>query len=741
MESYVGKRIDGRYEIHEIIGVGGMAVVYKAYDNIDDRIVAVKILKEEYLANEEFRRRFRNEPKAIAVLSHPNIVKVYDVSFGDKLQYIVMDYIEGITLKEYIQQQGILNCKEIVHFTTQILKAIQHAHSKGIVHRDIKPQNILLLQDSTIKVTDFGIARFSRNETRTMSGSAIGSVHYISPEQARGEITDEKSDIYSVGVLMYEMLTGQLPFQSDSAVSVALKQVQEEAVPPSAINSDIPTGLEQITMKAMQKNPRDRYQSAAEMLMDIEEYKKNPSIIFDYSYLVNSPEEDYNDQDETEYVDNEYIDDQYDYPNNYDNGFDEEDDIRTGRFSSFNFKKYLPVLLGILAAALIVGLVVFFVVGRPGTKQTVPEFVGKNYETEIKDNEEYSGYQFEIKEQETEDSDVGVVLYQDPAAGSKYEENMKITLTIAKSTGIITVPDVYEETLETAQKKIKAMGLKVEVVLEYSDTVTEGIVIKTSPKRHETVEYGDTIKIYVSDPTAEKTTEVPDIIGSSIDAAKVQLEAYGLELDENYEEVESIEPAGVIVSCSPDVGEYAPLGSKITVKVSTGKSTLSTVEVSFKLPSEGSGPVLAKVNSNIVENKKNRAFDGSYYTIIATGTGNNDKLTIYVDDQLYYSCNINFTYDTPVVSGEINNCGTAKAVPKSASGSDSGSDTTTVNNSSTTLEEAPSYVTYYYVYAKNQLEAQGYTVTVEKGSADSVMRNMVESQTCNGKNVTLYVYQ
>lgn len=256
LENYCGKRLDGRYEIREIIGVGGMAVVYKAYDVIDDRIVAIKILKEEFLANDEFRRRFKNESKAIAVLSHPNIVKVYDVSFGDRLQYIVMEYIEGITLKEYIEQQKVINWKEAVHFVTQILKALQHAHDKGIVHRDVKPQNIMLLQDGTIKVTDFGIARFCRGDTRTMTENAIGSVHYISPEQARGEITDDKADIYSVGVVMYEMLTGQLPFQSDSAVSVAIMQLQQEAKRPREINPDIPLGLEQITLRAMQKIPR-----------------------------------------------------------------------------------------------------------------------------------------------------------------------------------------------------------------------------------------------------------------------------------------------------------------------------------------------------------------------------------------------------------------------------------------------------------------------------------------------------
>ena len=242
MDNYVGKRLDGRYEVQEIIGVGGMSVVYKAYDNVDDRIVAVKILKDEFLQNDDFVRRFKNESKAIAVMSHPNIVKVYDVSFGEKLQYIVMEYVDGITLKEYIQKQGAITWNDALYFTTQILRALQHAHDKGIVHRDIKPQNIMLLADGHIKVTDFGIARFSRSETKTLTENAIGSVHYISPEQAKGEFTDERADIYSLGVVLYEMLAGRVPFDADSAVSVALMQVQADAKRLIDINPDIPRG-------------------------------------------------------------------------------------------------------------------------------------------------------------------------------------------------------------------------------------------------------------------------------------------------------------------------------------------------------------------------------------------------------------------------------------------------------------------------------------------------------------------
>ena len=287
MDKYTGKRLDGRYEIHELLGVGGMAVVYRAYDTIDDRMVAIKILKDEFAGNSDFLRRFRNESKAIAVLSHPNIVKVYDVSFGDRIQYIVMEYVDGITLKQYLdQQKETVPWKEALHFTVQILRALQHAHEKGIVHRDIKPQNIMLLQDGTIKVMDFGIARFARSETRTMTDKAIGSVHYIAPEQARGDVTDERADIYSVGVMLYEMLTGRLPFEADNAVSVAIMQLQANPTLPRDINPDIPEGLQEITMKAMQKAPSQRYQSAAEMLQDIETFRRNPAVRFDYKYFV-----------------------------------------------------------------------------------------------------------------------------------------------------------------------------------------------------------------------------------------------------------------------------------------------------------------------------------------------------------------------------------------------------------------------------------------------------------------------
>ncbi len=289
MENYIGKRLTGRYELVKLIGSGGMANVYEAKDLLENKTVAVKLLKEEYLTNEEFVRRFRNESKVIAVLDHPNVVKVYDVNFTGAEQYIVMEFIDGITLRQYISHQGRLRWKDSVHFVTQILMALEHAHEHGVIHRDIKSQNIMLLRDGTIKVMDFGIARFARENIRSMDDRAIGSVHYISPEQACGEESDEKSDLYSVGVILYEMLTGRVPFDGDTPEQVAMKHIHNRPVPIHDLAPDVPTGLCEIAEKAMQKDKNLRYRSAGEMLEAIERFKMNPNIVFEYKYMAEEP--------------------------------------------------------------------------------------------------------------------------------------------------------------------------------------------------------------------------------------------------------------------------------------------------------------------------------------------------------------------------------------------------------------------------------------------------------------------
>lgn len=634
MDNYVGKRLDGRYEIQEIIGVGGMAVVYKAYDNIDDRIVAIKILKEEFLANEEFRRRFKNESKAIAVLSHPNIVKVYDVSFGDKLQYIVMEYIDGITLKEYIEQQKVINWKEALHFTTQILRALQHAHDKGIVHRDVKPQNIMLLQNGNIKVADFGIARFSRNETRTMTESAIGSVHYISPEQARGEITDEKADIYSVGVVLYEMLTGQLPFQSDNAVSVAIMQLQSDAKRPREINPDIPLGLEQITLKAMQKNPRDRYQSAAEMLLDLDEVKRNPSVKFDYSYFV--------DNEPTKFVS----------PNSgkisaaVQNAVAQEDEAAKADEAK---KRTIAIVSGVsvaLVAVIAIVLVILSFTGKlgGGDKITVQNFIGMNYDEEIAGTDLEKEYQFKVIKEHDLTHDEGEVINQTPPEGSRISKDDQVTLTVATHEDTLTVPDVYNKDANIAKQQISLAQLVPEIQTINDDTVEEGKVIRTSPERGDPVTAGDKVILFVSTGKSGNEVEVPSVVNLSFEDAKAQLESMGLGIRQ-VKEVDSDKAKGTVLSQSIKDTEMVSKGTIIDVEVSSGKKPAKTVNITFDLPNIG-GTGTLKV---FLDNQGLSEFDsqvllsgGTYNKISVSGTGTNSEVVITINDETYYKCNINF---------------------------------------------------------------------------------------------------
>ncbi len=633
MDNFCGKRLDGRYEIKEIIGVGGMSVVYKAYDNIDDRIVAIKILKDEYLSNEEFKRRFKNESKAIAVLSHPNIVRVYNVSFGDRIQYIVMEYVDGITLKEYIEQQGVINWKETVHFMGQILAALQHAHDKGIVHQDIKPQNILLLQDGTIKVTDFGIARFSRADSNTTSDKAIGSVHYISPEQARGEVTDEKADIYSVGVVMYEMLTGQLPFQSDNAVSVAIMQLQRDAKRPREIVSTIPLGLEQITMRAMQKSPNSRYSSAAEMLMDINDFKRNPSIKFDYSYFV--------DQEPTKYIRTNNISNREQRISNDTNSASEK--------SSMN--KTSAVMMGAIAGfvvlALIIGAILF---GIKNKKVEVPNFAGFNYYTQIENEKKYTDvFTFEVEMIENSTLDDGTVISQDPVSSTKVDKGSTITLTIAQKNSILLDTSIIGMTEEKAKSFLNQRGIISTVISEYSETVTPGCVIKTSPEIGSTVKIGTEVTLYIATDTKE-TVKMPDIQGTTREMAEKLLESKELEVGV-VTEVDSELEAGIVVQQSVEVDADVPVGSKIDFTVSNGNPPESSVDVFVTLPSVNKTGILKiYINSVIFFTSEELYLDGATKQFTLTGSGAENNYTITIDDSPVQKGKVDFSQDPAVIT-------------------------------------------------------------------------------------------
>ena len=644
MDKYIGKRLDGRYEIHELLGVGGMAYVYKAYDNIEKRWVAIKILKEELAGNSDFLRRFRNESKAIAVLSHPNIVKVYDVSFGDRIQYIVMEYIDGITLKQYIEQQGEIKWREALYFTVQILRALQHAHEKGIIHRDIKPQNIMLLEDGTIKVTDFGIARFSQAETQTMTDKAIGSVHYIAPEQARGGYINDKADIYSVGVMLYEMLTGQLPFVADNAVSVAIMQMQAEPTPPSRINPSIPKGLEEITMHAMEKNPAQRFPSAADMLEDVERFRRNPEIVFRYG----------------EQVDRAYAGTSADIygnvqqnaaPQKYNDNYEyEEEYVR-----SKNGARASNIIKGIVAAVIVVALVVGGIFGwrylqnlTASTNKTsdeivLPNFVGKIYASDIEGNSEYADLTFEITYGNVPSKQPGEVLRQTPAAGMTVKKGKTVSLTVNGEAEQVVVEDVKGYKQQDAYDALKALNLSPKIQAVADDDTAVGYVVKTDPAAGSTVSTGTTVTIYVSSGPSTESAVIPNIVGYQYSAAKEELEAAGFVVTAEYDD-ESDKDENTVLSVSPNEGEKAKKGSVVTVTVSSGKGAQKDVYYDIPLPGGVSDDLTMKiyVEGTLIETRTVNPSTSPYSNMTFTGKGR-ANLVITLNDQQYITAEIDYT--------------------------------------------------------------------------------------------------
>ena len=630
MDNYVGKRLDGRYEIQEIVGVGGMSVVYKAYDNVDDRVVAVKILKDEFLTNDDFVRRFKNESKAIALLSHPNIVKVYDVSFGEKLQYIVMEYVDGITLKEYIQKQGAITWNDALFFTTQILKALQHAHDKGIVHRDIKPQNIILLPNGNIKVADFGIARFSRSETRTLTDTAIGSVHYISPEQAKGEFTDEKADIYSVGVVLYEMLAGKVPFEAESAVSVALMQLQNNAKRLTEINPDIPLGLEQICIHAMQKDPKDRYQSATEMLLDVEEVINNPKTVFDYSCFVDkSPTKYISNTDkitaETPVINEKPIEKAVD---------SDEDEVEY--YDPDHKKKVVSaVLIGIIILVTAAVLLVMAITGSFKTStNTLDNFVGFSYDELISSNK--YDYEFVLEQKKTDEVEPGIVVDQSPEAGSKVISGSQVKLVVSASMDDINVPNIYNLNEEKAKKALANEGLtNYKFTTISSETVEEGLVVYTEPKAGTVVSSDTQIVVFVSSgPTTKEVVniEVPDVTGLKQEGARAFLEKMGFK-NVNFVTQDDLRPKGVVISQSPAAGSSATADDKIKVVISSGETTTTTKPTS-KVSLSVSLPKIVNESGEYITDTLEVTIDGeTYLNQAVTLNGTNASVNITLDGE------------------------------------------------------------------------------------------------------------
>lgn len=554
-DKYIGKILDDRYEIIELIGSGGMANVYKALCHRLNRYDAVKIMRDETAANTELRRRFRAESQAVAMLSHPNIVSVYDVSHSDDVEYIVMELIDGITLKQYLQKKSVLDPSEVLDFTIQTAKALEHAHSKGIIHRDIKPQNIMLLKDGMIKVADFGIASLE-NTIEENNGETVGSVHYIAPEQARGEAPDARSDIYSLGIVMYEMLTGKLPYVGNSDVEVAVKHMNTDPVTPRDIVPSIPEELERICLKAMNSNIDERYQSASEMLADLEEYKSQSlaaHVLEDSEAVL----------------------------------IDSEEPPRRRAKRSRRSKK-IALSSGILAVLLFIIIGFVFLNGyflkdlfSDPVKVKVDNFVGRYYEDVINDKDYKKIYDFKVTFKVDLEHEYGIILSQDPESGRSKtvsDKGSKIVVelvcaaeTVDDQKRLLKVPDIENHEREEAISMVQDAGFTYTLEQAPSDSITKGYVISTDPVAGAAADEGSEIKIIISTGPETVMTKVPQLKGLSKESAIAKIESSNLSIG-NISTAESDLVAGTVIDQNIAAGTEIEEHTKISITVSSGPS-------------------------------------------------------------------------------------------------------------------------------------------------------------------------
>ena len=553
----VGKYISSRYEIIEKVGNGGMATVYKAKCHVLNRYVAVKVLKEEFTTDEEFIRRFNVEAQSAAGLTHPNIVSVYDVGHEDGVYFIVMELIQGKTLKQIINEDGALPWKWSVNIAIQIASALEAAHKNNIVHRDIKPHNIIITEDGVAKVTDFGIAKAVSNSTITAFGTTIGSVHYFSPEHAKGSFTDAKSDLYSLGIVMYEMLTGRVPFDADTPVSIALKHMQEKAVEPIKLNPSIPFAINQIIVKAMQKNPASRYQSATEMLKDLSMALKNPeggfveekSVDTNYTQRIGTITDDILDENKGKRKTNKKKKE----------GF---------------FKKHPKMKIAILALVLAIVFIATIFITKfamdAGTIKNVqvPNLVGKT-EEEVKQDLTGTKFTYIITSEEyNTEYEAGKVISQNPEYRNNYtiKENSQISLVISKGTEMTIVPKVVGMEYNGAAEELNKAKLKPEKIEEISEKVEEGYVIRQEPAENAEAKAGDTVKVYVSKGNGKEQVPVISVVGKTEAEAKKQLTDAKLKVEIVYEE-DTSKSDGIVLKQNKEVGEVVEEGTTIILTV------------------------------------------------------------------------------------------------------------------------------------------------------------------------------
>ena len=594
-DKYIGRLLGGRYEILEVLGTGGMAVVYKARCHRLNRLVAVKILKDEFSQDEEFRRRFQAESQAVAMLSHPNIVSVYDVSTSEEGDHIVMELIDGISLKQYMEKKGVLNWKETLHFAMQIAKALEHAHSRGIVHRDIKPHNVMVLKNGSVKVMDFGIAQVTARSS-TVTKEALGSVHYISPEQAKGGRVDNRSDIYSLGIVMYEMIAGRVPFDGDTPVSVAISHINSGAQKPSVFNPNTPVGLEQIIMKSLSKAPQDRYPTATAMLYDMDEFRKDPTKEF--------PEvkgtEEVTRTVATEVTQKTMVAPVRTIAQRTVAEKTERHKPRKEREQEKNRGLGPTIAVACCALVGVVAIIIVLVIWSQGgfdTKPsmvTVPGLVGQSFDS----LQEYDGIEVVCQRNEYDDTyGEGLIIYQSPESGTEVVHGTKVFVIVSLGNQIPggTMEALSGYPAEEAQLYLDGMdlGLKVRLYDEYSDTVDPGVVVRTNPEKGKPLKQGQTVELYVSIGPEVRTERVPNVIGQNVDTAQRNLTLLGFK-NVDTKEVDSDQPAGVVVDQTPGADARVDVNRKIILSVSKGPAKPeeteptqpeeTTKEHSFALP-------------------------------------------------------------------------------------------------------------------------------------------------------------
>ncbi|WP_080942946.1 Stk1 family PASTA domain-containing Ser/Thr kinase [Clostridium baratii] len=586
-----GEILGDRYELLEKIGEGGMAVVYKARCNKLNRFVAVKILKDEYADNEEIVKKFKKEATAIAKLSDTNIVNVLDVGSEGTRNYIVMELVNGKTLKEAISQFGSLNYETAITIAIQVAKALECAHKNSIIHRDIKPQNILVTEEGLVKVTDFGIAKSSDSATLTNTSTILGSAHYFSPEQAKGAFIDERTDIYSLGIVMYEMVTGKLPFEADSPVTIALKHLQEQVVPPKELNSRVPGSLNKVILKCMEKDADNRYQNVKDLIADLQKIKANPDVLIGEEELQNqqtaehtivmnavkepivtTPKEDNN-------LEDEYYDDYDDYDDEDDDYYDDEDDDYDDRKNNKKNKKGKGLFIGIGAAIIIIllGVGAFFIFGGSGSKNVeVPNLIGMTMDEAEKAASAVDLKVVKVKEVKNE-AKTGTIVESNPTAGSSVKKGSTIEVTVSGGEKIF-MADLVEDSLEDAKSKLESLGLKnIKVRYDYSDEIPEGNVISQDPNSGSEIDKNTKITLVVSKGKKVETVKVPSVIGMSESDAKDKLISLGLKVSVETQATTDESKNGKVVGQSLDANTSANPGDTITLQVGNYKEEVINI--------------------------------------------------------------------------------------------------------------------------------------------------------------------